>query len=132
MSSRLRGSCARFLQTFWPIAWRTQLANTASLRYVCRATHPSKEGSVTCASRLRIMAPASAPKCSSRYSTHCSPRRGSIGTGLGLWVSKQIIDKHAGTIRLRSRTEKACTGTVFSIVLPAEPASVLLEKSAVA
>ncbi len=58
--------------------------------------------------------------------------KGSIGTGLGLWVSKQIIDKHAGTIRLRSRTEKACTGTVFSIVLPAEPASVLLEKSAVA
>jgi PAS domain S-box-containing protein len=58
--------------------------------------------------------------------------KGSIGTGLGLWVSKQIIDKHAGTIRLRSRTEKGCRGTVFSIVLPAEPAAVLLEKSAVA
>ena len=58
--------------------------------------------------------------------------KGSIGTGLGLWVSKQIVDKHAGTIRMRSRTEKSCQGTVFSIVLPAEPAAVFLEKSAVA
>jgi signal transduction histidine kinase len=29
-----------------------------------------------------------------------------IGTGLGLWVTKQILDKHRATIRARSSSEK--------------------------
>lgn len=58
--------------------------------------------------------------------------KGAIGTGLGLWVSKQIIDKHGGSIRLRSSTDKGGHGTVFSIVLPAEPATALQGKSACA
>ncbi|MEO6816288.1 MAG: ATP-binding protein [Edaphobacter sp.] len=41
--------------------------------------------------------------------------KGTIGTGLGLWVSKQILDKHSGTIRMRSRTGCLQTGTVFCI-----------------
>jgi PAS domain S-box-containing protein len=45
------------------------------------------------------------------------------GTGLGLWVSKQIIDKHGGIIRMRSSTDGVRRGTVFSIVLPLEPAA---------
>ena len=40
------------------------------------------------------------------------------GNGLGLWLSKQIIDNHKGTIRLRSHTSGSCTGTSFSIFLP--------------
>ena len=47
--------------------------------------------------------------------------KGAVGTGLGLWVSKQIVDKHCGSIRLRSRTSGARRGTVFSVELPAEP-----------
>src|SRR6202035_2927061 len=40
------------------------------------------------------------------------------GTGLGLWVSKGIVDKHAGHIRVRScRGERH--GTVFCVWLPA-------------
>jgi signal transduction histidine kinase len=37
-----------------------------------------------------------------------------IGTGLGLWVSKQIMEKHAGSIRFKSNSK----GTVFVIFLP--------------
>ena len=48
--------------------------------------------------------------------------KGTVGTGLGLWVSKQIIDKHGGTIRVRSGSNGARRGAVFSIVLPIEPA----------
>ena len=37
-----------------------------------------------------------------------------IGTGLGLWVSRQIMEKHAGSIRFRSNAR----GTVFVLFLP--------------
>ncbi len=40
------------------------------------------------------------------------------GTGLGLWVSEQIIRKHNGSVRVRSRVT-GHTGTVFSIFFPA-------------
>ena len=40
-----------------------------------------------------------------------------VGTGLGLWVSKGIIDKHQGTLTVTSRTEKP-TGTTFTVTLP--------------
>jgi signal transduction histidine kinase len=40
------------------------------------------------------------------------------GTGLGLWVSEQIIRKHRGAARVRSRAVGP-TGTVFSIFFPA-------------
>jgi signal transduction histidine kinase len=43
--------------------------------------------------------------------------KGATGNGLGLWVAKQIIEKHAGSIWVRSRTCEP-HGTTFSIVLP--------------
>jgi PAS domain S-box-containing protein len=44
--------------------------------------------------------------------------KGTTGTGLGLWVSKEIITRHRGTIRLRSSRLPARHGAVFSIFLP--------------
>ncbi len=44
--------------------------------------------------------------------------KGDIGTGLGLWVSRQIITKHKGSIRVHSSTKGENRGTAFSIVLP--------------
>jgi PAS domain S-box-containing protein len=38
-----------------------------------------------------------------------------VGTGLGLWVSSEIVHKHKGQLRLRSVEGK---GTVFSVLLP--------------
>lgn len=46
--------------------------------------------------------------------------KGEKGTGLGLWVSRGIIEKHEGTISLRSSTQPGKSGTVFSVFLPFE------------
>ncbi len=46
--------------------------------------------------------------------------RGSIGTGIGLWVAKQFIEGHSGTIEVESRTDAVTHGTTFRICLPLE------------
>jgi two-component system NtrC family sensor kinase len=40
------------------------------------------------------------------------------GSGLGLWVSKLLITRHAGTIRFRSSTRAGASGTSFEVFLP--------------
>jgi signal transduction histidine kinase len=44
--------------------------------------------------------------------------KGETGTGLGLWVSSEIIRKHGGSIKFKSSSLSPSTGTVFSIFLP--------------
>lgn len=44
--------------------------------------------------------------------------KGEKGTGLGLWVSRDIIAKHGGSIRLRTSRKPGRSGTCFSIWLP--------------
>ena len=40
------------------------------------------------------------------------------GTGLGLWVTKGIVDRHRGTLMVRSSQQPPYRGTVFSLFLP--------------
>ncbi len=44
--------------------------------------------------------------------------KGDRGTGLGLWVSREILDRHHATIRVRSRQTPSPSGSVFSIWIP--------------
>jgi PAS domain S-box-containing protein len=44
--------------------------------------------------------------------------KGTRGTGLGLWVSKGIVEKHGGTMAVRSSTAAGRSGTCFRIFLP--------------
>jgi len=40
------------------------------------------------------------------------------GSGLGLWVSRNLVMKHNGTIRFRSSTRPGHSGTTFEVFLP--------------
>jgi signal transduction histidine kinase len=41
-----------------------------------------------------------------------------VGTGLGLWVCKEIAERHGGTVEAKSNNQNGSTGAVFTIVLP--------------
>jgi signal transduction histidine kinase len=52
--------------------------------------------------------------------------KGEMGTGLGLWVSRGIVEKHGGTIELSNSTDPALRGAAVRVYLPAlGPASVM-------
>jgi PAS domain S-box-containing protein len=44
--------------------------------------------------------------------------KGELGTGLGLWVSATLLEKHRGRVAVRTSVRPGRAGTVFSIVLP--------------
>ncbi len=41
-----------------------------------------------------------------------------VGTGLGLWVSRQLIQNHGGSIRFHTCTRPGQSGTAFSFTVP--------------
>ena len=57
------------------------------------------------------------------------------GTGLGLWVSAEIIQKHMGTVRVRSRSARnesgpgGPSGTVFMVFFPETGAALATQKA---
>jgi two-component system CheB/CheR fusion protein len=44
------------------------------------------------------------------------------GTGLGMWVVAQLLDRHHGYMRVWSRQRAGAGGTAFSLFLPLEGA----------
>lgn len=52
--------------------------------------------------------------------------KGTVGTGLGLWICKQLVEKHGGSIKVRSNTSGERRGTTFSVLLPQDAATAML------
>jgi len=48
--------------------------------------------------------------------------KGIGGTGLGLWISREILDRHNGTLSVRSSQRRGHCGSVFAIFLPFDAA----------
>jgi len=53
--------------------------------------------------------------------------KGEKGTGLGLWISRGITEKHEGTIHVSSRLARGRSGAAFSVFLPFEQELGLLD-----
>jgi signal transduction histidine kinase len=47
--------------------------------------------------------------------------KGIGGTGLGLWICTEIVNRHHGLLRVKSSAAKAAHGTVFTLFLPFGP-----------
>lgn len=44
--------------------------------------------------------------------------KGNLGTGIGLWVARQLVERHGGHISISSSTEPGNSGTIVVIDLP--------------
>lgn len=44
--------------------------------------------------------------------------KGSEGSGLGLWISRDIVNRHGGSIRVRSSQRPGFSGSIFRVFLP--------------
>ena len=47
--------------------------------------------------------------------------KGELGTGIGLWVAKQLVESHGGIIAVTSNTEGENRGTAVTIAIPFVP-----------
>jgi PAS domain S-box-containing protein len=44
--------------------------------------------------------------------------KGNLGTGIGLWVAKQLVERHGGQISISSSTDRGNSGTIVTMTFP--------------
>jgi signal transduction histidine kinase len=58
------------------------------------------------------------PEASNKIFDAFFTTKGAAGNGLGLWVCQEIVQRHHGTLRVRSTQRPGRTGTTFTLFLP--------------
>jgi len=102
--SNLLANCLDAVDEGGTIKLRVGLCTLGDDRPGIRITFSDNGSGIEAAKRSRIFEPL--------YTTKVE-----VGTGLGLWVSNQIVEKHRGRIQLRSSTAGKRRGSTFSILL---------------
>ena len=91
-----------------------------SLRFRAHKRHNWRTGeagiSITIADTGHGISPATLAKIFDPFFT----TKGLTGTGLGLWVTKEIVARHRGALHVRSRQAAPHHGIVFTLFLPFE------------
>jgi PAS domain S-box-containing protein len=90
---------------------------TICVRIDCHEDASSKTVNVT----VEDDGPGIAPEHRDRIFEPFFTTKKDVGTGLGLWVTKEIIERHSGTVEVRSSNDTNLSGTAFSITLPVRP-----------
>jgi two-component system, chemotaxis family, CheB/CheR fusion protein len=62
--------------------------------------------------------PGIAPEHASHVFEPFYTTKGEQGTGIGLWVSRNIVEKHGGSMRMHTSVRPGRAGTCFSVFLP--------------
>lgn len=44
--------------------------------------------------------------------------KGNLGTGIGLWVARQLVERHGGQISISSSTDRGDSGTIVTMTFP--------------
>jgi PAS domain S-box-containing protein len=44
--------------------------------------------------------------------------KGNLGTGIGLWITKQLVEKHGGQVQISSSVTSGSSGTAVRLLLP--------------
>jgi PAS domain S-box-containing protein len=88
------------------IKMRVSRGSSRTGRRLVRVTVADNGSGIPLAAREHIFEPL--------YTT-----KGAVGTGLGLWVARQIVEKHGGKIQVKSSVRGPRHGSTFSVLLPA-------------
>jgi signal transduction histidine kinase len=53
-----------------------------------------------------------------------------VGTGLGLWVTRQLAEHHGGTVEVESNTSGSEPGSLFTVFIPDASAAASISSGA--
>jgi PAS domain S-box-containing protein len=53
-----------------------------------------------------------------------------VGTGLGLWVCKEIAERHGGSVQVESKNANGARGAIFTVLLPDSGSSAVISDHA--